>query len=119
MTARPSVLVLGTADWDAVIATNQHHVSTALAERWPVLFTEGAGTRRLRPSPVVADRRPVPARVSVVSPRVVPHHSATTRAVNGWALRWQLRRWYPFRRQWQRLSCYGAPGRRRSISTVG
>jgi glycosyltransferase involved in cell wall biosynthesis len=100
----PLVLVLGTADWDALIATNQHHVSAALAARWPVLFTEGAGTRRLRLSdarrvlrrlrpavPVVG--RTVPVGLEVVSPRLVPHHAPSTRAVNGRLLRRQVRRW--------------------------
>ncbi|NAZ87548.1 glycosyl transferase family 1, partial [Kineococcus sp. T90] len=45
----PAVLVLGTADWDAVVATNQHRATAALAQRYPVLFAEGTGTRRLRP----------------------------------------------------------------------
>lgn len=100
----PLVLVLGTADWDAVIATNQHHVSAALADRWSVLFTEGAGTRRLRLSdarrvlrrlrpsvPVVG--REVPQGLEVVSTRLVPHHAPSTRAVNGRLLRHQVRRW--------------------------
>jgi glycosyltransferase involved in cell wall biosynthesis len=100
----PLVLVLGTADWDAVIATNQHHVSAAFAQRWPVLFTEGAGTRRLRlsdarrvlrrlrPSVPVAERV-VPAGLEVVSTRLVPHHAPSTRAVNARLLRRQVRRW--------------------------
>lgn len=102
--SEPLVLVLGTADWNATIATNQHHVSSALAQRWPVLFTEGAGTRavklsdvgrlarRLHPSPSVAGRA-VPAGVSVISPRLVPHHAASTFAVNSALLRRQVGRW--------------------------
>ncbi|ABS01506.1 glycosyltransferase [Kineococcus radiotolerans] len=104
MSAAPLVLVLGTADWDAAIATNQHHVAPALARRWPVLFAEGTGTRRLRVSdarrvlrrlrpPAPVPGRPVPAGLEVVSPRLVPHHAPSTRAVNGWALRRQVRRW--------------------------
>jgi glycosyltransferase involved in cell wall biosynthesis len=100
----PLVLVLGTADWDAVIATNQHHVSAALAARWPVLFTEGAGTRRLRFSDarrvlrrlrpaVPVEGRPVPAGIEVVGTRLVPHHARPTRTVNQRLLRHQVRRW--------------------------
>ncbi|WP_432510194.1 glycosyltransferase [Kineococcus sp. SYSU DK001] len=100
----PLVLVLGTADWDAAIATNQHHVTAALARQWPVVFTEGAGTRTLRPSdarrvlrrlrvaPSLTGRR-VPAGVEVVTPRLVPHHAPSTRALNGRLLHRQVRRW--------------------------
>ncbi|NAZ77343.1 glycosyltransferase [Kineococcus sp. T13] len=99
------MLVLGTADWDAVIATNQHSAAAALARRWPVLFAEGTGTRRLRPGdarrvlrrlrrePAARGRRPVPAGVRVLTPRLLPHHAPSTRAVNGWALTRQLRGW--------------------------
>ncbi len=104
MTGDPLVLVLGTADWNAPVATNQHHVTRALAAQWPVLFAEGTGTRslrvsdarrvlrRLRAAPALAGR-PVPAGVEVVTPRVVPHHAAGTRRVNSALLRRQLRRW--------------------------
>ncbi|WP_432544509.1 glycosyltransferase [Kineococcus sp. SYSU DK002] len=100
----PLVLVLGTADWDAPIATNQHHVTAALARQWPVVFTEGAGTRALRPSDArrVLRRlratpsttgRAVPDGVEVVTPRLVPHHAPSTRALNRRLLQRQVRRW--------------------------
>ncbi|MEZ0493335.1 glycosyltransferase [Kineococcus sp. TBRC 1896] len=104
MNAQPLVLVLGTADWNAPVATNQHHVTAALAAAGPVLFVEGAGTRSLRPAdaarvlrrlrarPSLAGR-PVPAGVQVVSPRIVPHHTARTRRVNSALLHRQVRRW--------------------------
>ncbi|PRY11420.1 glycosyltransferase [Kineococcus rhizosphaerae] len=105
MSARePLVLVLGTADWNAPIATNQHRAATAFAQRWPVLFTEGAGTRQLRwsdarrvlrrlsPRPATAGRA-LPEGLHVVSPRLVPHHAASTRALNGALLHRQVRRW--------------------------
>ncbi|WP_432561944.1 glycosyltransferase [Kineococcus sp. SYSU DK003] len=100
----PLVLVLGTADWNAVVATNQHRVTAALAERYRVVFAEGTGTRQLRlrdarrvarrlaPRPRTAGR-PVPAGVDVLSPRLVPHHAASTRAVNTALLHRQVRRW--------------------------
>ncbi|MEZ0166479.1 glycosyltransferase [Kineococcus sp. LSe6-4] len=104
MTAEPLVLVLGTADWNAPVATNQHRVTAALAASWPVVFVEGAGTRslrpadarrvlrRLRPAPTLTGR-PLPAGVEVVSPRVVPHHGGATRPVNTALLHRQVRRW--------------------------
>ena len=104
--AAPLVLVLGTAEWDATIATNQHGVTAELAREVDVVFAEGTGTRRLRPTaadlgrvlhrlrPAAGQaRRPLPARTTVVGPRVVPHHGPATSAVNGRALRRQLRTW--------------------------
>ena len=103
--AEPLVLVLGTADWDAVIATNQHRVTPSLAQRHPVLFVEGTGTRRLRlsdagrivrrlgPAPAGHLRRVVPEGVTVVTPRIVPHHAPPTAVVNRLLLTRRLRRW--------------------------
>ncbi|WP_432484815.1 glycosyltransferase [Kineococcus esterisolvens] len=105
----PLVLVLGTADWDAAVATNQHRAVAAFARRWPVVFAEGTGTRRLRPGDArrVLRRllpaalretpsrapRPVPAGAGVLSPRLVPHHGPGTRALNARLLHAQVRRW--------------------------
>ncbi len=104
MNGTPLVLVLGTADWNAPVATNQHHVTRALAADWPVVFAEGTGTRSLRPSDArrvvrrlrsapALEGRPVPQGVEVVTPRVVPHHAPSTRRVNSALLHRQLRRW--------------------------
>ncbi|GAB7192041.1 glycosyltransferase family 1 protein [Kineococcus sp. NUM-3379] len=101
----PLVLVLGTADWDAVIGTNQHYVTRALAQRFGVVFTEGTGTRRLRlsdarrvlrrlrPSAPTGARRPVPDGVQVVTPRLVPSHGRPVRPLNSRLLHAQVRRW--------------------------
>ncbi|WP_345711285.1 glycosyltransferase, partial [Kineococcus glutinatus] len=101
----PLVLVLGTADWDAVIATNQHHVARALAEGFGVVFAEGTGTRRLRPgdarrvlrrlhpAPPTGVHRAVPAGVRVVTPRIVPSHGPLTRLPNAHLLHRQVGRW--------------------------
>ncbi|MCI2240552.1 glycosyltransferase [Paenibacillus sp. TRM 82003] len=105
----PLVLVLGTADWDAAVATNQHRAVAALARRWPVVFAEGTGTRRLRPGDArrvlrrllpgalrpASSRaaRPVPPGAAVVAPRLVPHHGPATRALNAHLLHRQVRRW--------------------------
>ena len=42
----PLVLILGTAEWNAPIATNQHYVTRELARAFDILFAEGVGTRR-------------------------------------------------------------------------
>lgn len=99
----PNVLILGTADWDAPIATNQHYVVRELARAARVTFVESLGLRRptLRVNDMarMAARvgrlvnhkaaasparpgRPVPDGASVVSPLVVPIHRAPTRAIN-------------------------------------
>jgi glycosyltransferase involved in cell wall biosynthesis len=93
------VLLLGTAEWDAPIATNQHYVARELSRAADVTFVESLGLRRptLRRDDVVrmASRvrrafagqpavahRPRPERTRVVSPLVVPVHRAPTRPLN-------------------------------------
>ncbi|MER7275130.1 glycosyl transferase family 1 [Dactylosporangium sp. NPDC000244] len=105
----PNVLILGTAEWDSAIATNQHYVTRELAASADVTFVESLGLRRptLRPADVtrMAARarrafgatppaeaaakpgRPRPDRTSIVSPLVVPVHRAPTRALNRTLLR--------------------------------
>lgn len=100
------VLVLGTADWDAPIATNQHRVVRELARQFDVLFADGTATRRLRLSGEdlrrLGDRlvpqprsggRTVPPCVTRVGPVLVPYHGAATRTLNARLLHAQLRRW--------------------------
>ncbi len=99
MSSAPSVLILGTAEWDAPIATNQHYVARELAQAADVLYVESLGLRRptLRRDDVVrivsrlrralghrstVTRRPRPERTRIISPLVVPVHRAPTRAVN-------------------------------------
>jgi teichuronic acid biosynthesis glycosyltransferase TuaH len=48
------ILVLGTAEWNSPIATNQHYVVRELAAGAQVTFTESLGLRR--PKIVRADR---------------------------------------------------------------
>ncbi|WP_250037908.1 glycosyltransferase [Paractinoplanes maris] len=103
------ILMLGTAEWNSPIATNQHYVVRELAMDSPVTFTESLGLRR--PKVVRADlermakrvraaystaeatRRPVPANARVVSPLIAPVHRAPTRIPNGMLLRRALRHW--------------------------
>src|SRR5215218_8588684 len=92
-----NVLLLGTAEWDAPIPTNQHYVARELAAVANVTFVESLGLRRptLRRDDVVrmASRvskafggqpagvrlpRPRPERTRIVSPLVVPLHRAPT-----------------------------------------
>jgi teichuronic acid biosynthesis glycosyltransferase TuaH len=101
---RTNVLILGTADWDAPIATNQHYVARELAQAARVEFVESLGLRR--PTLSRADmvrmaarvhrafdsrsprtQRPKPEGLRIVSPLVVPIHRAATQAVNQALLR--------------------------------
>lgn len=107
MSDRPAVLVLGTADWDQPIATNQHYVARALAEELDVTFVESIGLRR--PELSARDVRRVVARVrgarsdlaprarpagmAVLSPTVVPHHTGPVRALNARLLRRLVEPW--------------------------
>jgi Glycosyl transferases group 1 len=109
--SQPNVLMLGTAEWDAPIATNQHYVARELAGVANVTFVESLGLRRptLRRDDVVRmalrvrkafgrhgaapGHRPRPEGTQVVSPLVLPIHRAGTRAVNAALLRRATARW--------------------------
>ncbi|GAB3172527.1 glycosyltransferase involved in cell wall biosynthesis [Micromonospora palomenae] len=96
--AAVNVLVLGTAEWDSPIATNQHYVVRELARAFDVTFVESLGLRRPKLEPrdlkrmaqrlhrsmssVQRSARPRPENVRIVSPVVVPLHRAPTRPVN-------------------------------------
>ncbi|MEU5912808.1 glycosyltransferase [Micromonospora sp. NPDC047527] len=99
-----NVLMLGTAEWDSPIATNQHYVARELAQTANVTFVESLGLRRptLRRDDVVrmasrvrravGDRqtpaqRPRPAGARIVSPLVLPVHRTPTYPVNRALLR--------------------------------
>src|SRR5262249_45568472 len=106
----PDVLVLGTAEWDAPIATNQHYVTRELARAADVMFVESLGLRRptlrrddltrmasrvrraFAGQPTLA-RRPRPERTRVISPLVVPLHRAPTRPINRALLRRATSAW--------------------------
>ncbi|NJP32134.1 glycosyltransferase family 1 protein [Micromonospora sp. HSS6-12] len=100
-----NVLMLGTAEWDSPIATNQHYVARELARTSKVTFVESLGLRRpkLRRDDVVrmasrvrralGDReeapaqRPRPAGAEIVSPLVLPVHRTPTFPINRALLR--------------------------------
>ena len=115
-TRRANALILGTAEWDAPIATNQHYVTRELARIAFVYFVETLGLRR--PQLTRADmtrmaarigksvgahgaralqqrrvQRQKPDGVCVVSPLVLPVHRAATRLVNRAMLRRATARW--------------------------
>lgn len=105
---KPSILILGTADWDQPIATNQHYMARELAVDYEVIFVESIGLRRpefrlrdlrrvwrrIRPSTVTQIReRDRFANLKVISPLVLPWHSRATRGLNSKLLRRQLRSW--------------------------
>jgi len=109
--SRPRVLMLGTAEWDAPIATNQHYVARELAKDADVTFVESLGLRRptLRRADIVrmAARvrkaagngskmiasRPKPEHTEVVSPLVLPVHRAATSGLNRALLHRATQRW--------------------------
>lgn len=93
------ILVLGTADWDQPIATNQHYMVRELAKEFPILFTESMGLRtpefRMRDLRRIAKRaglgvtstpaqnlRNVPAQVDIRSPKVLPRHTGMAWSFN-------------------------------------
>lgn len=94
----PSILVLGTADWNQPIATNQHYIVRELAKQYQVTYVESMGLRRpemklrdvrrafrrlfKRSAHVTGPGRPVPPGVEVVSPRAIPRHRGLTRRFN-------------------------------------
>lgn len=105
-----NVLMLGTAEWDAPIATNQHYVARELAQTTKVTFVESLGLRRPRLSrddlvrmagrvrKAVGDReapahRPRPAGARIVSPLVLPLHRTPTRPLNRALLRRATASW--------------------------
>jgi glycosyltransferase involved in cell wall biosynthesis len=96
-TAPPMVLMLGTADWNQAIATNQHYMARELASEFPVMFSESLGLRQpefskrdlarmarrfqIRP-PADAYTREIPNGLEIVKPIILPFHVHSTRRVN-------------------------------------
>jgi hypothetical protein len=110
-----NVLILGTAEWDSPVATNQHYVTRELARVAAVDFVESLGLRR--PKLTRADltrmagrlrrsvgagqtvsKRDRPDKLQVVSPLVVPIHRTATRPVNRMLLRRSTAGWLRSRR---------------------
>lgn len=104
----PWVLVLGTADWNQKIATNQHFVTRELACGAKVTFVESLGLRRprltLRDLRRVASRilrrpgrdnqgRQLPPGVDTISPLVIPFHGRWVAPLNQVLLGRATRRW--------------------------
>jgi glycosyltransferase involved in cell wall biosynthesis len=104
------VLILGTAEWDAPIATNQHYIVRELSHAANVTFVESLGLRRpsLRRDDLVrmiarvgrafggrtsTSLRAQPAGTTVISPIVIPIHRAPTRTVNRLLLRRATAKW--------------------------
>lgn len=108
---KPMVLVLGTADWNQAIATNQHYMAREISAEFPLLFSESLGLRRpeltrrdigrmlRRLSPRTRNNlpeRPVPVGMDVVRPVVVPIHSVFTKPLNRALLRRLYRTWISY-----------------------
>lgn len=96
--ARGKILVLGTADWNQAIATNQHYIVRELAREFPIIYTESMGLRtpelKMRDIKRMARRigigshpdavapRRVPAGVEIRSPKVLPKHTGVAHRFN-------------------------------------
>lgn len=103
----PSILILGTADWNQSIATNQHYVARELATTWDVTYVESMGLRKpeIRPSDLKRMLRRLGARPSkgetqraskgirILRPLVLPVHSGPSRLVNGPLVSHLVREW--------------------------
>ena len=105
-----SLLILGTAEWSAPIATNQHYVVRELASSARVWFGEGVGTRSLTLSWADARRvgrrllrrrsaadggdRAVPPGVEVVRLRMLPWQFGPAAVINRRLLRAQTAGWW-------------------------
>lgn len=114
----PYVLILGTADWDQPIATNQHYIARELCRDGfaNVAFMESIALRRptmsvrdisrvLRRVRAVLTRsgssirgewRPRPKGLSVRSPIVVPIHRGIMSAPNSFLIRRKIHDWINF-----------------------
>lgn len=108
-----AILVLGTADWDQAIPTNQHFAVRELARGAHVTFVESTGLRQpeftrrdfarmgrrlaalWRRNEAGGSRvsRQVPDNVTVVKPLVIPYHRGPVRAINKLLMRLLLRSW--------------------------
>ncbi|HEY7630984.1 MAG TPA: glycosyltransferase [Thermoleophilaceae bacterium] len=98
------IVCVGTAEWDAELRTNQHHLMARLARDNNVLFIESLGLRQ--PSISSHDLRRIVKRLRsgvkppravdglhVLSPLVIPMHKyAAVRAVNRRLLPWLVQR---------------------------
>ena len=99
------ILMIGTADWDAPLWTNQQHLASRLAAAGnDIVFVESLGLRRPRAGRRDVARlarrlvrglrrsRPAGERIRVVSPLVLPLHGfAPVRALNERILLWTIR----------------------------
>ncbi len=113
MTNSSQILVLGTADWNQPIATNQHYMVRELARaNADVTFVESLALRQprmnVRDLTRIAERllsatgryqgpgkiwRPKPDGLDVVSPIVIPRHRGIAKVVNQLILSRKLRDW--------------------------
>lgn len=120
MSEKPYVLVLGTAEWDQAIATNQHYVVRELCRDGfaRVDFVESLGLRtpqfskrdlsriwgRLKrvfghkktTTSSSTFRREKPNGLTVISPFVIPFHKGFVRFLNRWLLRKAVQGWLAF-----------------------
>lgn len=95
---RTELLILGTADWNQPIATNQHYMTRELSRTYDATFVESLGLRRPEISMTDLRRilnrfsssrskstshcRPLPSSAKVVSPVIIPFHTALFQGLN-------------------------------------
>lgn len=102
--------MLGTAEWDAQIATNQHYVVRELAREFETYFVESLGLRRVRldardlrriagrlrksvMGQIELAHRPVPERARIIAPLILPLHRTQTRYLNRALLERAVAQW--------------------------
>lgn len=109
----PKILVLGTADWDQAIATNQHYIVRELLADNPLTYSESLGLRRpelsrrdisrmgrrlfgqggRHPSVAAVAKRNRPDGLRVVSPVIIPFHTGPARILNKQKIRTLFQDW--------------------------
>ncbi|MFT4122952.1 MAG: glycosyltransferase [Microbacteriaceae bacterium] len=113
MPRRVSVLVLGTADWQQPIATNQHYVTRELAadSDFALTFVESLALRRpqftsrdvhrmlgrirraFSRAQETRSTRPIPDGMTIISPLVIPLHSGLAARINRRLLARRVTQW--------------------------
>ncbi|MGY2745225.1 glycosyltransferase [Arthrobacter sp. UYCu723] len=108
MQNQEEILVLGTADWNQPIATNQHYMVRELAKEYKTTFVESLGLRKpeinsrdlrrmakrlIGSSGAVTESRPLPVNVSIISPKVIPLHVSPWNTLNRAILNRRFQSW--------------------------
>lgn len=104
----PMILIIGTADWNQAIATNQHYMARELSAEFSVIFSESLGLRRpeltgrdvnrmfrrlLGKRTSAGGLRRVPKGLTIARPVIIPFHVPLTKPFNRAMLRGLYNAW--------------------------